>query len=119
MEGAKSGVAATICKEEHHARYAHCYGRSINLAASDAIKSIKVMKCAMETAHEITKLVKYLLHGEQIFLNQKVTNNHYHGPGLCVLCLTHWMMRANSLSSIESNHTVLQNTWEGSTGGGA
>ena len=34
-----------------------------------------------------------------------------HGPGLHVLCPTHWTVRAESLSSIESNYTVLQSTW--------
>ena len=59
MQGARSGVAARVCKEEPRALYTHCYGHSINLAASDAIKRTKVMKHEMETAHEITKLVKY------------------------------------------------------------
>ena len=59
IQGARSGVATRICEEEPRALYTHCYGHSINLAASDAIKRTKVMKHAMETAHEITKLVKY------------------------------------------------------------
>ena len=111
MQGARSGVATRICEEEPHALYTHCYGHSINLAASDAIKRTKVMKRAMETAHEITKLVKYSPRREQIFHNQKVANNDHHGPGLRVLCPTHWTMRADSLSSIELNYTVLQSTW--------
>ena len=34
MHGARSGVATRIFEEEPHALYTHCYGHSINLAAS-------------------------------------------------------------------------------------
>ena len=94
MQGARSGVATKIYEEERRALYTHLYGHSITLAASDAIKRTKVMKHAMETAHEITKLVKYLPSWEQIFHNHKVAKNDHHGPGLRVLCPKRWMMKA-------------------------
>ena len=62
MQVTRSGVAKRICEEEPRALYTHCYGHSISLAASDAIKCTKMMKSAMETAHEIAKLVKYSPH---------------------------------------------------------
>ena len=37
MSGTKSGVAKSIMDEEPRAVYTHCYGHSLNLAASDAI----------------------------------------------------------------------------------
>ena len=46
-------------EEDCRAVYTHCYGHSLNLAASDAIKSSKMMKDALETTHEITKLIKF------------------------------------------------------------
>ena len=112
MQGARSGVSIKICKEEPRALYTHGYGHSINLAASDAIKHTKVMKGAMETAHEITKLVKHSPHWEQILHNHKVANNDHHGPGLRVLCSTCWMMRADSLSSIEFRKAWTRKTTE-------
>ena len=56
-QGARSGAATRICEEQPRVVYTHCFGHSINLAANDAIKHTKVMKRAMQTAHEITKLV--------------------------------------------------------------
>ena len=67
MCGTKSGVATRILAEEPRALYTHCYGHSINLAACDAIKGTKLMKDVMETAHEITKLIKYSPRRQEIF----------------------------------------------------
>ena len=58
MAGEKSGVAKQIKEQESRALFTHCYTRSLNLAVGDAIKSSKLMKDALETTHEITKLVK-------------------------------------------------------------
>ena len=44
MRGARSGVAKRILDEEPKAVYTHCYGHSINLAASDAVRQTKLMR---------------------------------------------------------------------------
>ena len=67
MRGARSGVAKRILDEEPRAVYTHCYGHSINLAASDAIKQTKVMRDAFDMTHEITKLIKYSPRREAVF----------------------------------------------------
>ena len=59
MSGIINGVATQICKKEPRAVYTHCYGHSLNLAAADAIKQSKVMKSALATTDEVTKLIKY------------------------------------------------------------
>jgi len=59
MSGIRNGVAAQLSKGEARAVYTHCYGHSLNLAAADTIKSSRVMKSALDTTHEISKLVKY------------------------------------------------------------
>ena len=59
MSGLRNGVVKQIQDEELRAIYTHCYGHSLNLTASDTIKKCKTMKKALETTHEITKLVKY------------------------------------------------------------
>ena len=71
MRGARSGVATRICEEEPRAVYTHCYGHSINLAASDAVKESKLMRDALDTIYEITKLIKYSPRREAIFFNLK------------------------------------------------
>ena len=110
MRGAKSDVATRILAEEPRALYTHCYGHSINLAAGDAIRRTKVMKDAMESAYEITKLIKYSHRPEEIFCTQRASADHLYGAGLRVLCPTHWTVRADSLALIISNYVVLQNT---------
>lgn len=57
MRGHRSGVSTQISKIEPRAVYTHCYGHSLNLAASDALKSSKLMRDALETVHEVTKLL--------------------------------------------------------------
>ena len=60
MSGIRNGVAAQLCKEEPTAVHTHCYGHSLNLAAADAIKNSKLMKSALNTTHEITKLIPHV-----------------------------------------------------------
>ena len=71
MSGAKSGVAKRICDLEPRAVFMHCFGHSLNLAASDAIKQSKLMSDALETTHKITKLIKYSPQRDGIFQHLK------------------------------------------------
>ena len=59
MTGVRRGVATVIQAEQHNAFFTHCYGHSLNLAVSDTVKGCTTMKKALDTVHEITKLVKY------------------------------------------------------------
>ncbi len=111
MKGAKGGVAKKICDLESRAVYTHCYGHSLNLAASDILKDSKIMKEALETTHEITKLIKYSPRRDGIF--QKIKEDIPSGPtpGIRILCPTRWTVKADSLASIITNFEVLQSTW--------
>lgn len=115
MAGTKSGVAKRILDDEPRAIYTHCYGHSINLAASDAVMKTKVMKHALEMTHEITKLIKYSPRRESVFRDLKQASETSTGrqtAGVRVLCPTRWTVRADSLASILDNYTILQDTWE-------
>ena len=115
MSGAKSGVAMKIREEEPRAVYTHCYGHSVNLAICDAVKQSKPIKNALETTHEITKLIKHSPRREGIFKNIKSASDAIgdnHSPGVRVLCPTRWTVRADSLASIICNYAALQHTWE-------
>ena len=57
MAGLKSGVKQLL-DEEPRAIYTHCYGHALNLACGDAVKNCKLMKDALKTTREITKLIK-------------------------------------------------------------
>lgn len=110
MRGARSGVAKQLQDIEPRAIYLHCYGHSLNLAASDAIQHCKVMKTSLETIHEITKLVKYSPRREGIF--DKIKSDIAPGnPGIRILCPTRWTVRASSMQSIIENYAILQELW--------
>ena len=112
MSGSRSGVAKRISELEPRAIFTHCYGHALNLAACDTIKKSKVMKDALETTHEVTKLIKYSPRREGIFNKVKDSLPGSSGPGIRVLCPTRWTVRAEALSSIINNYKVLQHTWE-------
>ena len=115
MKGVRSGVAKRILDKESRAIYTHCYGHSINLAVNDALKISKPIKAALETTHEVTKLIKYSPRREGIFRELKSAHDlaaGYHSPGVRVLCPTRWTVNAASLASIIDNYSVLQSTWE-------
>ena len=59
MKGHISGVSAQLLREEPRAIYTHCYGHSLNSACQDTIRSIKVLKDALDTTFELSKLLKY------------------------------------------------------------
>ncbi|CAG2184616.1 unnamed protein product [Mytilus edulis] len=58
MAGRKSGVQQRIKEIEPKALYNHCHGHLLNLACADNIKKNESLSSAMDTAYEITKLVK-------------------------------------------------------------
>ena len=67
----RNGVAKQISQIEPRAVFTHCYGHSINLAAGDTLKESKLMRDALETVHEVTKLIKYSPRREGIFQSIK------------------------------------------------
>ena len=75
MKGEESSVAQRIREEEPRAVYMYCYGHSINLAASDAVKWSKPIKNALEMTHEVCKLIKCSPKRENIFRQLKEASN--------------------------------------------
>ena len=115
MSEARSGVAKRIADIEPHALFTHCYGHSLNLAANDTIKNSRVMKSALETTHEITKLIKFSPRREAIFRDLKAESDFAsknRAAGIRVLCPTRWTVHTDSLLSILSKYSVLLSTWD-------
>ena len=71
MSGTKTGVAKRITNEEPRAIYTHCYGHSLSLAVCDTVKGSELMKDALDTTHEITKLIKSSPQRDAIFHKHK------------------------------------------------
>ena len=110
MSGLKSGVATRLSEEEPRAIYTHCYGHALNLACSDTIKQCMLMRDALDTTHEITKLIKKSPRRDAIFghLKEELAADT---PGMRVLCPHRWTVRAESMKSIIDNYEVLRQTW--------
>ena len=112
MSGYKSGVATRVTAVEPRAIYTHCYGHSLNLACCDTIKRCKLMRDVLDTAHEITKLIKKSPGREATFKSlQSEMAPETNLPGVRVLCPTRWTVRADSFKSILDNYTVLIELW--------
>ena len=73
-KGCRSGVATQIMRDEPRAIYTHCYGHALNLACQDTIRSIKVVRDALDTTFEISKLLKYSSKRKAEFLKIKGGN---------------------------------------------
>ena len=93
MAGAKAGVAKKLLDEEPRAVY---------LACGDTIRNFKLMKDALDTAHEIVKLLKRSPRRDTCFASLKA--DLAPGiPGIRMLCPTQWPVLAESLRSILNN----------------
>ena len=95
--------------------YTHCYGHSLNLTTGDALKESKIMKEALGTTHEITKLIKFSPRRDNVFRKIK-EDMAPASPGVRILCPTRWTVRAHSLASVIDNYDVLLLTWEEAQG---
>ena len=96
MSGAKSGVVARMHAVEPRAVFTHCYGHALSLACADTIRQCKLMRDALDTTHEITKLINKSPRREAIFkrLKEEMASG---SPGVRVLCPTRWTVRAEAL----------------------
>ena len=108
MARCKSGVATRINADEPRAIFTHSYGHSLNLACCDAIKKSKLMQDALDTTHEITKLIKKSPGREATFRAYRCeATQKFDTPGIRLLCPTRWTVRADSLNSILENYSFL------------
>ena len=109
MRGCRNGVAVQQARDEPRALYTHCYGHSLNLACQDTIRDIKPLKDAIDTAFELSKLLKYSAKRSAEFkrIHAEMAPEE---PGFRTLCPTRWTVRAASLQSIRKNYTVLQSS---------
>ena len=118
MKGEKKGVAKQIKDIEKKALLTHCYTHSLNLAVGDTIKESKIMRDALETTHEITKLVKKSpkrdtkLGAIKKAFETEDDANGVMAETITLLCPTRWTVRAKSLGSIINNFEPLKELWD-------
>ena len=111
MAGIRTGVATQILQDEPRAVFTHCYGHALNLACSDTIKQCQLMRNALDTVQEITKLVKKSPRRDATLqrIKEGLTEK---SPGIRILCPTRWTVNADALYSIITNYDALCTLWE-------
>ena len=110
MTGAKERVATQLRQTEPRALLTHCYGHALNLAESETIRTSKVMKDALDTTFEISKLIK--LSPKRDSLLEKLKSHLSPGvPGYRTLCPTTWKAKGSSFKSVAQNYETLQELW--------
>ena len=113
MAGGKGGVTAMIKEIEPQALFTHCYGHALHLARADTTKQCKVVKEALETTHEISKLVKCSPKRDVQLQTLKDNDDDEDVPGsIRRLCPTCWTVGAESMHSIVDNYQKLKALWE-------
>ena len=111
MKGHISGVSTQLLRKEPHAIYTHCYGHSLNLAGHVTIRSIKVVKDALDTTFELSNFLKYSSKCNATFKRMK-NEMAPSEPTFRTLCSTRWTVRADSLASVVTNYSVIQSSLE-------
>ena len=66
MKGCCNGIAVQSLKVEPRVLYTHCYGHSLNLSRQYVIRAIKLIKSALDTAFELSKLLKYSFGDDEV-----------------------------------------------------
>ena len=67
IKGGKSGVSKRISDIEPRAVHTHCFRHSINLAVSNTLKEIRIMRDVLDMTKEMTKLIKFSPRRGRIF----------------------------------------------------
>ena len=115
MSGNKNGVAKQIREIEPRALYTHCYGHVLNLAVKDSVDENKLLKDALDMAHEIVKVIKNSPKKEAIFKRKQIedeVNSDIPQIGIRKMCPTRWTVRADALDSILQNYDTIMESLE-------
>ena len=115
MSGSKRGVAVQIQAKESRAVLTHCYGHALNLAIGDTIKRSKLCRDSMDTAFEISKLIRFSPKQNAAFDRIKVevpADEEGYTMGIRAFCPTRWTVRGDAIASIIENYKILKQLWD-------
>ena len=99
MVGVRNGVTKQISDEEPRAVYSLCYDHALTLAAKDTIKQNKILRDTLDTAFEVSKLLKLSPLNDVLFFKLK-NDISPSTSGFCTVCPTRWTLLAASLNII-------------------
>lgn len=114
MLGKKSGVAKQIFEIQPKAHYTHCHCHSLSLSVNDLTKQSKLLSDTMDTAGEITILIKFSPKRETMLntLKEGIIEEDGDAPrSIMKLSTTRWTVRATSFQRILDNYILLYNLW--------
>ena len=104
-------VAVQIQAKESRAVLTHCYGHALNLAVGGTIKQSKLCRDSMDTAFEISKLIRFSPKRNAAFDRIKVevpADEEGYTMGIRAFCPTRWTVRGDAIASIIENYGVLK-----------
>ena len=105
------GMATQIKAEEPRAIFRHCHGHSLQLAVGDMMKEVNNLEDVLDTASEISKLLKFSPKREALFKKLK-EDLAPEFPGFRTWCPIRWSVIGGSLPSVIDNWNVLQELWD-------
>lgn len=94
--------------------YTHSYAHALNLAVGRTIKESKVCCDALDTAFEISKLIKFSPKRNAAFdrIKSESGEDLVSGVGIRSFCRTRWTVRGDSVGSILENFNILIELWD-------
>ena len=112
MQGKRTGVATQIRNDNSAALPVHCFAHSLNLCLQDAGRKISLLRNALETVREISKLIN-LSPKRSHLLNEKLKQCEYSG-GVSIkpLCPTRWTARTAALEAAIKDYSILIDVME-------
>jgi len=117
MVGSKNGVATQLLAKEKRAVLTHCYGHALNLAVGDSMKQSKVCRDSLDTAYEISKLLRFSPKWHAAFNRIRIENlaeddTEPIAVGIRAMCPTRWTVQGDAIESIIEHYDTLKQLWD-------
>ncbi|XP_042232507.1 zinc finger MYM-type protein 1-like [Homarus americanus] len=111
--GEMKSVAELMKQCEPRCLYFDCYNHSLNLASVECIMKVKLIKEALETTHEITKLIKRSTKNDARLekMKEDMKEDSKESSDLYMLCPRRWTVRAKALTCVTENYSLLKELW--------
>ena len=109
-------VATNITSDEPRAVITHLYGHCINIPASNSMQTSRILKDTLETNHEIIRFIKYSPIRDSKLKQIRKSSEGQLQCWICLLWPTRWTVRADAMTSVISNYSVLHELLDWSLG---
>ena len=107
MQGKRTGVATQIKNDNPAAIPVHCFAHSLNLCLQDAGRKITLLRNALETVTEISKLINLSPKRSHLFNEKLVQSDHPGGVNIKPLSPTRWTARTAAIEAVLKDYSIL------------